>query len=185
MKRFAIFAATAAFLAAGVPALAQPDPVVTAAQGYELRLLGGGLASGQRGLHSYPVFVFGISRTEALSRVTALRGRASATGIGRTCGRAPLNFARFGTLTLWFRSNRWVGWSLTGPRGRRPVDSESDLGIGTERRHIGDLDRDAPVFRRTRRGVEFEVDGMHGLLNGPGPRARVIAMWAGDTCRAG
>ena len=184
MKRFAILAA-AAFLAAPAPALAQPDPVVTAAQGYELRLMGGGLASGRRGLHSYPVFQFGISRTEALSRVTALRGRASATGIGRNCGRVPLNFARFGTLTLWFRSNRWVGWSLAGPRGRRPVESEFDLGIGTERRQIGDADRDQPVFRRTRRGVEFEADGMQGLLNGPGPRARVTALWSGDICRAG
>jgi hypothetical protein len=184
MKRFSIFAA-AAFLVADAPAFAQPDPVVTAAQGYELRLLGGGLAAGRRGLHSYPVFVFGISRTEALSRVTALRGRASATGIGRNCGRVPLNFARFGTLTLWFRSNRWVGWSLTGPRGRRPIETEFDLGIGTERRQIGDADSDRPVFRRTRRGVEFEADGMQGLLNGPGPRARVTVLWSGDTCRPG
>ncbi len=172
----------AALLAASGQTPPPPDPVVTAAQGYELRLMGGGLASGRRGLHSYPVFEFGISRTEALTRVAALRGRASATGIGRGCGGRPLNFARFGTLTLWFRSNRWVGWSLTGPRGRRPVDTEYDLGIGTPRGEIDNMD-DSPVpFRRTRRGVEFEAQGMQGLLSGPGPRARIVSLRSGETC---
>jgi hypothetical protein len=183
MKRFAIFAAAAALLAAGAPALAQPDPVVTAAQGYELRLMGGGLASGRRGLHSYPVFVFGISRTEALSRVAALRGRASATGIGRNCGRVPLNFARFGPLTLWFRSNRWVGWSLTGPRGRRPLESEFDLGIGTERRNIGDADRDQPVFP----SASAPSGGTSAMRTGTSPSsARPGAAWSSrrTACRA-
>src|SRR5438132_14152677 len=117
------------------PALAQPaqpDPVVTARQGYELRLLGGGLASGQRGLHSYPIFLFGITRTEAIQRVAALRGRASAAG-NSSCGGQMLNFTRFGTLTLWFRGNRWVGWSLTGPAGPRPLRS----GCGLARRTPG------------------------------------------------
>ena len=172
----------AALLAAGSQPAVEPDPVVTAAQGYELRLMGGGLASGRRGLHSYPVFLFGISRSEALSRVAALRGRAGATGIGRGCAGPPLNFARFGTLTLWFRNNRWVGWSLTGPRGRQPIDTEFDLGIGTPRGEIDNMDDSPVVFRRTRRGTEFEAQGMQGLLSGPGPRARIVALRAGEAC---
>ncbi len=172
----------AALLAAGSPSAAQPDLVVTAAEGYELRLMGGGLASGRRGLHSYPVFLFGISRTEALSRVAALRGRASATGVGRGCDGPSLNFARFGMLTLWFRNNIWVGWSLTGPRGRRPIDTEYDLGIGTPRGEIDNMDDSPVVFRRTRRGTEFEAQGMQGLLSGPGPRAQVVAIRSGETC---
>ena len=163
-------------------AVAQPDPVVTARQGYELRLIPGGLAAGQRGLHSYPVFTFGISRTEALRRVAALRGPASGAG-NSTCGAHPLNFARFGTLTLWFRNNRWVGWSLTGPAGRRPILTEMDLGIGTPRGEISDADSDQPVFRQTARGTEFVVNDMHGLLAGRGRQARVAALWAGTTCR--
>ena len=51
MKHVVILAA-AALAGLAVPASAQPDPVVTAGQGYELRLLGGGLAAGRRGLHS-------------------------------------------------------------------------------------------------------------------------------------
>lgn len=172
----------AAFAVFSGPAQAQPDPVVTAAQGYQLRLLGGGLAAGKPGLHSYPVFTFGISRTEALQRVAALRGRASAAG-NSTCGAHPLNFARFGTLTLWFRNNRWVGWSLAGPAGRRPIQSEDDLGIGTTRDEIGDADRDQPVFRQTARGTEFVYDDMHGLLAGRGRQARIASLWAGTTCR--
>ena len=167
------------------PVRAQPapaDPVVTARAGYELRLLGGGLAAGQRGLHSYPVFLFGISRTEALQRVTALRGRPGAAG-NRTCGGQSLNFARFGTLTLWFRSHRWVGWSLTGPAGRRPIRSEDGLGIGTTRDGIGDADRDQPVFRPTARGTEFTLEDMRGLLAGRGRQARVAQLWSGITCR--
>jgi hypothetical protein len=175
----------AALAVAAGPAMAQPtppDPVVTAAQGYELRLLGGGLTSGRRGLHSYPVFLFGISRTEAIQRVAALRGRATAAG-NSACGGRTLNFARFGTLTLWFRNNRWVGWSLTGPAGRRPIRTEDDLGIGSARDGIGDADTDQPVFRPTARGTEFTFEDMHGLLAGRGRQARVAALWAGTTCR--
>lgn len=161
---------------------AQPDPVVTARDGYELRLLGGGLAAGRRGLHSYPVFLFGISRTEALQRVTALRGRAGAAG-NRNCGGQSLNFVSFGTMTLWFRGHRWVGWSLTGPAGRRPIRTEWDLGIGTPRGGIGDADTDQPVFRQTARGTEFALDDMHGLLAGRGRQARITQLWAGITCR--
>lgn len=46
MKRFAILAATA-LLAAGGPASAQLDPIVTAAQGYELRLMSGETCDGR------------------------------------------------------------------------------------------------------------------------------------------
>lgn len=183
MKRFAILAAAALLAGGNSPVWAQPDPIVTAAQGYELRLMQGGLASGRRGLHSYPVFVFGISRGEAVRRVTALRGPAAATGTGRACGVSALAFARFGTLTLYFRGDRWVGWSLTGPRARRPIDTEWDLGIGTFRSALDDDDRGEPTVRRTPRGLEFEADGMHGLLSGPGPRARVTMLWSGEICR--
>lgn len=183
MKRLAILGA-AALLATSAPAAAQPDPIVTAAEGYQLRLMGAGLAAGRVGLHSYPVFEFGISRAEALRRVGALRGRVDATGTRRDCGAAPLDFARFGTLTLWFRGDNWVGWSLTGPPGRRPIRSEWDMGIGTPRREIDSMDGPDPFFRRTARGVEFFADHMSGRLIGQGAQARIGAMWSGETCEA-
>ena len=182
MRKWTVLAALAALSGPAFAQPGEPDPVVTARQGYELRLLGGGLAAGRRGLHSYPVFTFGISRSEALLRVAALRGRPGVAG-NRTCGGRSLNFTRFGTLTLWFRSNRWVGWSLTGPRTRPPLDTEYELGIGSARGDIDGIDGDTPVFRRTARGTEFEAQGMQGLLSGPGPRGRVTALWSGETCR--
>jgi hypothetical protein len=103
--------------------------------------------------------------------------------VSRHCGARPLAFARVGTLTLYFRNRRFVGWSLAGPRARRPVESEWGMGIGTPRSEISSQDLADPVFRRTARGTEFDADGMHGLLTGRGARARVSALWAGVTCR--
>jgi hypothetical protein len=178
-----MIALATALLASAAPAQELPDPIVTREQGYRLRLLGDGLAAGQQGLHSYPVFLFGISRAEAMRRVDALIGPVSATGAGRGCGARPLGFARYGTMTLWFRGDRWVGWSLASPRAPRPIESEWGTGIGTPRGEIADSDSDEPVFRRTARGTEFHADGMDGLLGGSGPRARVTALWSGETCR--
>jgi hypothetical protein len=180
--RIMIIAAAIAMAGLSGAASAQPDPVVTAAQGYELRLTGGGLAAGRRGLHAYPVWGFGAPRREAIARVTALRGAPAATGTSPGCGREPLAYARFGTLILYFRRDRFVGWHLGGPRDAKPVATEWGMGIGTPRREIADSDVADPVFRRTRRGTEFDADGMHGLLDGPGPRARIASLWAGEIC---
>ncbi len=183
MKRNWIMLAALAAFAGPAPAQpAPPEPIVTARDGYELRLLPGGLAAGHPGLHSYPVFPFGLSRTEAITRVAALRGRAGGAG-NRSCGGRMLNFARFGTLTLWFRGNLWVGWSLAGPPGRRPIRSEWDMGIGMTRAGIDRLDGTDPVYRRTARGTEFTADEMHGRLAGRGRQARIAELWAGEVCR--
>src|SRR5205085_11443310 len=93
-----------------------------------VRLAGGGLTAGQPGLHPYASFEFGIRQAEATRRIAELSGGVSATGTSRACGARPLAFARFGTLTLWFRNQRFVGWSLAGPRARRPIESEWQLG---------------------------------------------------------
>lgn len=182
MRRVWIAIAAAVLGTTGGPALSQPDPIVTAAQGYELRLTGGGLAAGRRGLHSWPVWAFGVPRREAIARVTALRGAPTVTGTSPGCGRDPLAYARFGTLILYFRRDRFVGWHLAGPRVARPIETEWGMGIGTPRREIANSDTGDPVFRRTRRGTEFDADGMHGLLGGTGPRARIASLWAGETC---
>jgi hypothetical protein len=173
-----------ALFAAGGSAPAQAQAGNPDTQPSFVRLSGGGLAAGSPGLHSNANFPFGMSRAEATRRVAALSGGVSATGMSRNCGARPLAFARVGTLTLYFRNRRFVGWSLAAPRARRPVESEWGLGIGTPRHEISSQDVGDPVFRRTARGTEFDADGMHGLLTGRGARARVSALWAGETCRA-
>ena len=44
------------------------------------------------------------------------------------------------------------------------------------------MDDEPVTFRQTRRGHEFEAQGMGGRLSGPGPRARIVAIWSGGTC---
>lgn len=147
-----------------------------------IRIAPGGLTAGQPGLHPYASFPFGMRRGEVTRRIAALSGGAGASGIGRGCGARPLAFARFGTLTLYFRNERFVGWSLAGPRARRPIESEWQLGIGATRDELSGNDAEVR-FTPTAGGTAFAVDGMHGLLTGRGARARVSALWAGVTCR--
>jgi len=172
-------AALALFATGGAATAQAPDPDTQASF---VRLTGDGLAAGQPGLHAYASFRFGISRAEATRSVADLSGGVSATGVSRNCGARPLAFARVGTLTLYFRNQRFVGWSLAGPRARRPVETEWGTGIGARRHEVAGGDMETPVFRRTARGTEFDADGMHGLMS-PGPRGRVTAIWAGETCR--
>ena len=121
-------------------------------------------------------------RQSAVTRAIGdLSGGVSATGVSRNCGARPLAFARFDTLTFYFRNQRFVGWSLAGPRAARRIESEWQLGIGSPRSDVAEADDVA--FRQTARGVEFDSDGMHGLMTGRGGRARVAAMWTGVTCR--
>ncbi len=181
MRIFGIAAALALCATGGV-AMAQdpaPDPDMQASF---VRLSGDGLTAGIPGLHANASFRFGMSRAEATSSVGDLVGGVSATGVSRACGARPLAFTRFDTLTLYFQNQRFVGWSLAGPRARRPIESEWGVGIGTPRSEIDSADS-YPVVRQTARGTEFEGDGMHGLLSGRGPDGRVTAIWAGVTCR--
>jgi hypothetical protein len=168
----ALLALTATGSAANAQAERQPSFV---------RLSPGGLAAGQPGLHSYAAFSFGMPRAQAIRRVGDLSGGVSATGISRACGAHPLAFARFDTLTLYFRNQRFVGWSLAGPRARRPVESEWQLGIGSTRGDVAE--GDDVTFRQTAGGTIFSMDGTPGRHTGRGARARVSAMWAGETCR--
>jgi hypothetical protein len=175
-------AALLALSATGGGATAQAPANDPDTQASFVRLSGDGLTAGRPGLHAYASFRFGMSRAAATRRVSDLEGGVSATGVSRACGARPLAFARFGTLRLYFLNRRFVGWSLAGPRARRPFESEWGMGIGTPRSEI-DSGEGEPVFRRTARGTEFEADGMHGLLAGRGEGARISALWAGVTCR--
>ena len=166
-------------VAGGATAHAQVDNPDT--QPSFVRLAGGGLAAGRPGLHSYASYGFGMRRSAVTRAIGDLTGGVSATGMSRNCGARPLAFARFGTLIVYFRNQRFVGWSLAGPRATRPIESEWQLGIGSPRSDVAEADDVA--FRPTVRGVEFDSDGMHGLMTGRGGRARVAALWAGVTCR--
>ena len=180
MKTFGL-AGLLGLLLAGGDAAAHVQAVNPDTQPSFVRLAGGGLAAGSPGLHSYAFYGFGMRRSAVTRAIGDLSGGVSAMGISRNCGARPLAFARFRTLTVYFRNQRFVGWSLAGPRESRPVESEWQIGIGSSRSDLAEADDAA--FRPTARGTEFVSDGMHGLMTGRGGRARVAAMWAGVTCR--
>ena len=150
--------------------------------GLELRLAGGGLTAGQPGLHPSQVHEFGMPRAAAVAAIAAIRGAPTGEDANQECGAGPMQFTRFGNLTLNFQNGRWVGWDLSGPPASPPLRTEWDLGIGSARADLDDGDRDQAVVSQTSLGTEFSVGDIHGLLSGPAANATVTHMWAGTDC---
>jgi hypothetical protein len=150
--------------------------------GQELRLIAGGLASGTPGLHTNRIFEFGMPKAAIVAAVAAIRGPATGSDANGECGAGPMEFTRFGTLTLNFQNGRFVGWSLDGPRAAQPIEEEYGLGIGTPRAELTDGDAGEARIETSPLGVEFDADGIHGLLDSNAPEAIVTALWAGTNC---
>ena len=148
-----------------------------------LRLSPDGLAAGMPGLHTNQSFRFGMPKAEIVAAVAAMRGWETQSEANGECGAGPMEFTRFGKLTLNFQNGRFVGWSLEGPRGSEPIEEEYGLGIGTPRAEVAAIDSDEVRFETTARGVEFDAGGIHGLLSSNAPDATVTALWAGTNCQ--
>jgi hypothetical protein len=168
--------------AAAVPADAdagEPDDLIVGG----LRLSSDGLGAGMPGLHTNRSFRFGMSKAEIVAAVTQMRSWETPSETNGTCGAGPMEYTRFGKLTINIQNGLFVGWSLDGPRGTEPIDEEYGLGIGVPRAEILSMDSDEVRFETTARGVEFDADGIHGLLSSDAPDATVAALWAGTGCR--
>lgn len=163
-------------------AAAAPAPAPAPQSGLELRLGGGGLTAGQPGLHPSNVYSFGVPRAEIVAAIAAIRGPATGEDANAECGAGPMQFTRFGTLTLNFQEGRWVGWSLAGPPASPPLQTDWDLGIGSPRAELDDGDNDQAEVSQTSLGTEFSVSDVHGLLSGNGANATVTNLWAGTDC---
>ena len=180
MKR-AIFCLCAALMAAAPPAAGQPR--AWPENRSLLRLSGGGLAVGTPGLHSRDHWEFGLSRAEIVAAVTGAAGPATGTGENRECGAGPMQFTRFGPLTLNFQDDRWVGWDMAWQTLPAIVTEDGlTIGVGRNDLDLGAVDRDEVTVNQTTLGTEFEVSGIHGLLSGRGPDATVTHLWAGTDC---
>ena len=171
----AIFCLCVALVAAAAPAASQPW---TWPENRDmLRLNGGGLAFGTPGLHSRDHWEFGLSRAETIEAIAGAVGPATGAGENSACAAGPMQFTRFGPVTLNFQEDRWVGWDMAW-QTMPTIATEDGLAIGVGR---NDLDTDA-VVRQTTRGTEFEVDGINGMLSGPSPDATITHMWSGTIC---
>lgn len=141
-----------------------------------------GLGGGSLGLHASDSHPFGLTRDEATRRVAAVLGPPTGRARNATCARRPVELVKWGGLTLNFRDDRFVGWTLAGPNPGRPLTTEDDLGIGTRRGSLVDQDRGEAVTRNTSRGFEFDALGIKGGLSNRGRNARVTYLYAGQVC---
>jgi hypothetical protein len=148
-----------------------------------LRLSSDGLAAGMPGLHTNQSFRFGVTKAEIVAAVAQMRSWETPSEADGECGAGPMEYTRFGKLTLNSRNGLFVGWSLDGPRETEPIEEEYGLGIGTPRADIAAIDSDEVRFETTARGVEFDAGGIHGLLSSNAPDAIVTALWAGTNCQ--
>lgn len=145
----------------------------------KLALDGEGLRVFQVDTGSASLIAFDTPQAEVLRRVTAVLGQApEAQGENADCG------ARYGTwphgLTTWFMHDRFVGWSVRPAAD--PLTTASSLRIGSTRSDL-DAAYTAKVFRSTL-GTEFLAGGIAGLLESASPDAKVIHLWAGNSCVA-
>ena len=121
---------------------------------------------------------FGAPQAQVLEVLQRLRGPAG-QGDNPECRLQYANWAD--GLSLTFRDGRFLGWSLDR-RATGALTTMSGIGPGSTRRELTSA-HDA-VFSQTTLGLEFTAGDMAGLLDGPGPDARVTDLWAGETCIA-
>ena len=167
-------AAASAPRRASAPAASKPSPPAElpdlAMEGEGLRLLSG------TGVRSLP---FGTRREALLAMLEASRSPAD-SGTLSECGAGPLDYAAWADgLTLYFQEGRFAGWALD-ERAEGAHATASGIGPGSTRQALHAA-YDAKVEQSTL-GTEFRTGDLSGLLDGPGPNARVTALWAGVSC---
>ena len=121
---------------------------------------------------------FGTARALVL---TALASRgAPELGTQTECGAGPLDFATWRDgLKLYFQQDKFTGWALDR-RAARAVTTAAGIGLGSSRAELEAAYAIAVV--QSTLGTEFTAGGLAGLLDGPGPRAKITNLWAGTSC---
>ena len=128
-----------------------------------LRLAGDGIR---------PDLTFGASEADVVAAATKTLGAASGTDRIDECGEGPMEFVRFGGLSLGFQEGRFVGWFARAPFTRRTSEG---LAVGDPRSKV------SVVIEESTLGQEFRTpDGISGLLGDDGKS--IDALWAGSAC---
>jgi hypothetical protein len=126
---------------------------------------------------------FGTPRKSALATVAAVLGSPIESKTIPDCGQGdPMMLVSYkGGLTIQFLKGKFSGWSLDGPVDIR-MKTEKGIAIGSSRADVmraypdADID-DGPL------GVMFTREaGPSGFLDSMKPGARVIGLFAGETC---
>lgn len=165
-----------------VPLTPTPPAPAPAAATPALAVEGEGLRLFARESGSARPIPFGTPRAE-VERALAFRGDP-AIGTQGECGAGPLAFAAWPDgLKLYFQSGKFTGWALdqraAGPTGPS-LGTAAGIGPGATRAQL--TDAVVARFEQTTLGLEFRSGEISGLLNGPGPQAKITDMWAGVNC---
>lgn len=126
---------------------------------------------------------FGARSASVENAVEPVLGTATARNRGEECGAGPMDFIEFGELTLNFQDGRFVGWFADeGARvptadGIRPGVSRAELESERSVEMLADSTLDWEFVYALPDGGEIG-----GFLDGPGPEARVAALYAGTNC---
>ena len=121
---------------------------------------------------------FGMTRADLLAAL-AFRGPPG-VGTNTECGAGPLDYASGPDgLTLYFQGGIFAGWALDGRAGGA-LTTAAGIGPGSTRAAL-EAAYDVTV-EKTTLGTEFTAGSLAGLLDGSGPEARVMSLWAGVNC---
>ncbi len=125
---------------------------------------------------------FGTPETEVLASLERVRGPAG-KGVNQDCGAGPVQYANWPDgLSLVFQNGAFAGWGLD-LRAAGALATADGVGPGTTRSVLTES-FGSVTFQDTSLGTEFSAGDIFGLLDGPGPEAKVTHMWAGVSCVA-
>lgn len=124
------------------------------------------------------LIAFGQPAKAANEALTAARGAPAQQGLNSECGAGPLVYVNWADgLTAYFQNDAFAGWAVNaaGPT------TMSGVGIGSTRAEMEDVYAGVTVSETTL-GQEFAAGQLYGILDGPGPQAKITAMWSGVSC---
>ncbi|MES2899782.1 MAG: hypothetical protein V4723_08650 [Pseudomonadota bacterium] len=146
----------------------------------KLALDGAGLRLFNTVSGSSRLMAFGLARAEL---VTALSGilkiRPQREEDVQDCGAHTVSWTN--GLTVWFMDDRFAGWSVQP--SDKPVLTASGIGLGSTRRELDSAYKIELVPDSTL-GTEFTAGYLSGLLASADPAAKIVHLWAGNTCIA-
>ena len=124
-----------------------------------------------------PGIDFGMPMAKVVAAATKAFGAPTHKEHSDECGQGPMDFVNFHDLSLEFDGGKLVGWSLGG--ANPALRTARGLAIGAPASVL----RGSPIDHDSSLGLEFEVDGVGGLLDDK--ETKITALWAGSVCQFG
>ncbi len=129
------------------------------------------------------VLRFGTPRAAAVAEASAVLGKPSSSQTSPDCGQGtPMVLVSYkGGLTLQFLKGKFSGWSLDPPSDPR-LKTPAGIAIGSSRAAVMKAYPDATIDDGSL-GVMFtRENGPSGFLSSLKANARVVGLFAGETC---